>query len=111
MGQAMAKTSLAMGAMNRQMNVTGIQKVAQRYEMESTKMEMRNEIVDDVYDSIFEGNEQEESTIMNQIYDEIGLEYSAAAPTAPSKLRQASPEISDEQVEAFIHRHSHNLKE
>lgn len=34
--------------------------------------------MDDVYDSLFEGNEETESSLMDQIYDEIGLEMTSA---------------------------------
>lgn len=34
--------------------------------------------MDDVYDSLFEGDEETEADVMNQIYDEIGLECANA---------------------------------
>jgi len=33
--------------------------------------------VDDAFDAVFEGDEAEESDIMNQIYDEIGIDMSS----------------------------------
>lgn len=86
MGEAMTKTTVAMGTMNKQMNLPAMQKMASTYEAETAKMEMTSEaskqyvvacnalLVDDVYDSIFEGDEESEANIMGQIYDEIGLE-------------------------------------
>jgi hypothetical protein len=39
----MAKTTAAMGAMNQQMSVGAMQKMASTYEAESSKMEMKSE--------------------------------------------------------------------
>lgn len=102
MSQAMMKTTSAMATMNKQMNIAGMQKLATAYEGESTKAAMGAEIMDDVYDSVFEGNAEEESSVMNQIYDEIGLECARAAPAAPSKAATATRSVSDEQIEDFI---------
>lgn len=43
MGEAMAKTTAAMGTMNSQMNVTNMQKMMGAYEAETAKMEMKTE--------------------------------------------------------------------
>lgn len=105
MNQAMMRTTSAMAVMNKQMNVAGMQKLAAAYEGESTKAAMGAEIMDDVYDSVFEDNAEEESNVMNQIYDEIGLECARAAPAAPaapSKVANATKSVSDEQIEEFI---------
>lgn len=39
--------------------------------------------MDDVYNSLFEGDDQLESSLMEQIYDEIGLERASAVRIAP----------------------------
>ena len=99
MTQAMAKTSMAMGTMNQQMNVGSIQHMANKFETESTKMSIKSEMMDDVYDSVFEGDEEKESDIMNQIYDEIGLDYAQSAPAAPIR---SPAQVSNEQVDEFV---------
>lgn len=99
MAQAMAKTSMAMGTMNQQMNIRTIQQMANTFETESTKMSMKSEMMDEVYDSVFEGDEEKESDIMNQIYDEIGLDYAQSAPAAPIK---SPAQVSDEQVDELV---------
>ncbi len=42
-------------------------------------------IVDDAFESVFEGNEVEESEIMDKIYDEIGIDFTSQV-FSPQKL-------------------------
>lgn len=34
-------------------------------------------LVDETFDSVFEGNEAEESEVMDKLYDEIGIDFSS----------------------------------
>jgi charged multivesicular body protein 2A len=65
-----------MGAMNKRMNLPGIQKIMMDFEKESEIMDMKEEIMNDVMDDVMddEMDEEEESdNIVNQVLDEIGI--------------------------------------
>lgn len=92
-----------MATMNRQLNTRDMQRVAATLEAESAKAAIGEEMMDDVYDAVFEGSEGEaESHVMDQLYDEIGLECAQAAPTTSAKTMAKTESVSDEQIEAFI---------
>lgn len=43
--------------------------------------------MDDAFDAVFEGDEAEESDIMNQIYDEIGIDMSSKVTSQYSDMK------------------------
>ena len=75
MGEAMKGATKAMRAMNRQMNLPGIQRIAMDFERESEMMDMKEEIMNDVMDDVMEteGDEADSDEIVNQVLDEIGI--------------------------------------
>jgi hypothetical protein len=91
MATAMAATTKSLATSNQQMNVKQMQGLMNAYEKESMKMDMGTEmsidqrliyilftfIVDETFDSIFEGDEAEESLVMDKLYDEIGIEFTS----------------------------------
>ena len=51
----------AMAQMNRQMNLTTLQKIMQEFEMQNEKMEMVSEVMGNASDDALEGDEEEET--------------------------------------------------
>ena len=69
-----------MGAMNKGLNLPGIQKIMMEFEKESATMDMKEEMmsdaVDDVMDDDLEDEEEEGDKILKQVLDEIGVDLS-----------------------------------
>jgi len=91
----MMSSTKAMGVMNQQMNMGSMQKLAAAYARESAKAEMTSEMMDETFDDIFEGDDEMEGNVMDQIYDEIGLSISDAAPSAPTNVRTREAAIEE----------------
>lgn len=75
-----------MGSVNAQMNPAQLQQTLQNFEMESSKMDMKEEMMNDTLESILDesGDEEEQDAIVNQVLDEIGIEISGKMAEAPS---------------------------
>ncbi|KAL9250639.1 Mechanosensitive ion channel protein 10-like protein [Drosera capensis] len=86
MGQAMKGVTKAMGKMNRQLNLPGLQKIMQEFERQNEKMELTSEVMGDAIDDALEGDEEEEETdeLVNQVLDEIGINVDQELVHAPS---------------------------
>jgi charged multivesicular body protein 2A len=76
MGDAMKGVTKAMGQMNRQLNLPGLQRIMQEFERQNERMEMVSEVMGDAIDDALEGDEEEEETeeLVNQVLDEIGID-------------------------------------
>ncbi|EHA8592010.1 putative Vacuolar protein sorting-associated protein 2 [Cocos nucifera] len=108
MGEAMKGVTKAMGQMNRQMNIPGLQKIMQEFERQNERMEMVSEVMGDAIDDALEGDEEEEETeeLVNQVLDEIGIDINAelvkaptsavAQPAAGNKVAQAETAGTDD---------------
>ncbi|KAL2586892.1 hypothetical protein AAZV13_13G080800 [Glycine max] len=68
MGEAMKGVTKAMGHMNRQMNLSSLQKILQEFETQNERMELITEVTRDAIDDALEGDEEEEETedLVNQ---------------------------------------------
>lgn len=79
MSDAMRGATKAMVVMNRRMNVPAMQKILQNFEMQSEMMDMKEEMMGDAMDDIFNEDQEEEETddIINQVLDEIGISLSS----------------------------------
>lgn len=86
MAGAMSTASKTMGSVNAQMNPAQLQNTLKNFEMESTKMDMKEEMINETLDSILDesGDEEEQEAIVNQVLDEIGIEVSGRMAEAPS---------------------------
>lgn len=86
MADAMAATGKAMTKMNQAVNIQGIAKMMAEFEKENTKSEMMQEMMGDAMDDALEedGNEEEEELIVNQVLDEIGINFDGEIPDAPA---------------------------
>ncbi|XP_006657579.1 vacuolar protein sorting-associated protein 2 homolog 1-like [Oryza brachyantha] len=87
MGDAMKGVTKAMGQMNRQLNLPGLQRIMMEFERQNERMEMTSEVMGDAIDDALEGDEdQEEETeeLVNQVLDEIGIDVNQELVKAPS---------------------------
>lgn len=94
MMQAMKGATMALGSMNRTMNLPSLQRIAMEFERENDIMEQRQEMMDDVMDDAMDvGAEEEGDEIVEQVLEEIGVDLSQAMGETPSGLQShAVPE-------------------
>ena len=88
MQQAMLNMTRAMIRMNRGINVKAMQDIIRNFEKHTMMMEDKQAMIDDTLDHSMADfdNETEESDIVRQVMDEIGLDL--ALPDAKSKTTQ-----------------------
>ena len=84
MADAMQSTAKAMQKVNKAVSVPTITKMMAEFEKENAKTEMMQEIMGDAIDDALqdEATEEEESRIVNQVLDEIGVSFGSELPEA-----------------------------
>ncbi|KAK5080149.1 ESCRT-III subunit protein did4 [Exophiala xenobiotica] len=95
MMQSMKGATRIIGGMNRTMNLPALSKIAQDFERENDIMEQRQEMMEDaVDDALGDPAEEEESEeTINQILDELGVEFNSKLGETPSGIQSnAAPE-------------------
>ncbi|EDQ90236.1 uncharacterized protein MONBRDRAFT_20615, partial [Monosiga brevicollis MX1] len=85
MAQAMKGVTKAMGRMNAQMNLPGLQQIMMEFEKQSEMMDMKQEIMDDTVDEVLgdEEDDEESEQLVNQVLDELGLNLTGEMASAP----------------------------
>jgi charged multivesicular body protein 2A len=79
MAAAMKGATMALGSMNRTMNLPSLQRIAMEFERESDIMEQRQEMMDDAIDDAMDvGVEEEGDEVVEQVLEEIGVDLSQA---------------------------------
>lgn len=77
--QAMKGATMALGSMNRTMNLPSLQRIAMEFERENDIMEQRQEMMDDAIDDAMDvGIEEEGDEVVEQVLEEIGVDLSQA---------------------------------
>lgn len=85
MMQAMKGATMALGSMNRTMNLPSLQRIAMEFERENDIMEQRQEMMDDAIDDAMDvGLEEEGDEVVEQVLEEIGVDLSQAVGLLPS---------------------------
>ncbi|KAK3692158.1 Snf7-domain-containing protein [Podospora appendiculata] len=88
MMQAMKGATMALGSMNKTMNLPSLQRIAMEFERENDIMEQRQEMMDDAVDDAMDiGEEEEGDEIVDQILEEIGVDLKQSLADAPSGLQ------------------------
>ncbi|KAK5083997.1 ESCRT-III subunit protein did4 [Lithohypha guttulata] len=92
MMQSMKGATKIIGGMNRSMNLPALSKIAQDFERENDIMEQRQEMMEDaVDDALGDPAEEEESEeTINQILDELGVEFNSKLGETPSGIQSAA---------------------
>jgi len=77
--QAMKGATMALGSMNRTMNLPSLQRIAMEFERENDIMEQRQEMMDDAIDDAMDvGLEEEGDEVVEQVLEEIGVDLKQA---------------------------------
>jgi len=75
--QAMKGATMALGSMNKTMNLPSLQRIAMEFERENDIMEQRQEMMDDAIDDAMDvGVEEEGDEVIEQVLEEIGVDLS-----------------------------------
>ncbi|EMR63672.1 putative doa4-independent degradation protein 4 protein [Eutypa lata UCREL1] len=94
MMQAMKGATMALGSMNRSMNLPALQRIAMEFERENDIMEQRQEMMDDAVDDAMDaGLEEEGDEVVEQVLEEIGVDLNQAFGETPTGLQvEKAPE-------------------
>lgn len=77
--QSMKGATSLLGSMNRQMNLPALQRIAMEFERENDIMDQRQEMMDDAIDDVTGIEDEEEGEeVLNQVFDEIGVDLNQA---------------------------------
>ncbi|KAK7408013.1 ESCRT-III subunit protein did4 [Neonectria punicea] len=97
MMQAMKGATMALGSMNRSMNLPALQRIAMEFERENDIMEQRQEIMDDAMDDAMDtGVEEEGDEVVEQVLEEIGIDFNSALGETPSTI--GNPAVSEARI-------------
>lgn len=94
MSDAMKGVTVALGKMNKKMNMPQLTKIMQEFMKENERSELTQEMMGDAIDDAMGSDEtaEEEDRLVNQILDEIGIGSMGDLNAAPSSnLAQANP--------------------
>lgn len=81
--QAMKGATVALGSMNKSMNLPQLQRIAMEFERENDIMDQRQEMMDDVMDDAMDvGVEEEGDEVVEQVLEEIGVDLSQSVSKA-----------------------------
>jgi len=91
MASAMRSTTAAMTKMNQKFNLPELQRIMMEFQRENEKAEMTMEVMGENLDDVMEeeGDEEEQEAIVNQVLDEIGVNFTEQIPDAPSEAPAA----------------------
>eukprot|EP00494_Astrolonche_serrata_P026141 UN26402 len=109
MQTAMTNMSQIMHAISGQINLSELQKSMQPYQMDSEKQELKQEMMNDMMEDAFEVDEDEEDELINQVLDEVGIDFENDMVDAPMKKKNVQKQeetAKDEDLEARLN----NLK-
>ena len=85
--QAMKGATMALGSMNKTMNLPSLQRIAMEFERENDIMEQRQEMMDDAIDDAMDvGLEEEGDEVVERVLEEIGVDLSQAVSRFCSAL-------------------------
>ncbi|RUP44117.1 Snf7-domain-containing protein, partial [Jimgerdemannia flammicorona] len=98
LGNAVKGATKAMTASNKQLNLQKLQNTMMEFERQSTQLDMSEEMMNDTIDGVMddEDDEAEGEDIMNQVFDEIGIELNGKLASAP---RSTLPERHVQEAE------------
>lgn len=86
--QAMKGATMALGSMNKSMNLPQLQRIAMEFERENDIMEQRQEMMDDAVDDAMDvGIEEEGDEVVEQVLEEIGIDLNQAVRLHFSPIR------------------------
>lgn len=86
LASAMATTAKSMSTINKTMNPAAISNTVRQFEQENTKMDMKEELMDEALAGVLDhsDDEAEQDAVVAQVLDELGLETKSKLAAAPS---------------------------
>lgn len=92
MANAMKNVTLAMGQMNRQINLPSLTQIMKEFEIQSTTMEMKDELIQETMENLWDedGEEADIDEIVNQVYDELGIKLESDLVSTPKNNNNKS---------------------
>ncbi|RDB24193.1 Charged multivesicular body protein 2a 2 [Hypsizygus marmoreus] len=108
MADAMRGATRAMAAMNRGLNLPGIQKIMNDFEKESSMMDMKEDMMSEAVDEVMDEEEDEEEEgdkILKEVLDEIGVSLAQQLTDAPTGLAALSSPLTNRQPVALGESH------
>ena len=86
--QAMKGATQALGSMNKQMNLPQLQRIAMEFERENDIMEQRQDVMDESFEDAMDvGVEEEGDEVVDQVLEEIGVDFNQAVSATPPMRR------------------------
>ncbi|XP_022646337.1 charged multivesicular body protein 2b-like isoform X1 [Varroa destructor] len=108
LANTVAGATKAMSGMNDMMNPQQLAKTLGEFRMQSEKMGITEEIINDNLDDILNesGDEEESQNILDKVLDEIGIEIKGKLGEAPGVLSNVpgSSKVSDDDLEKQLER-------
>jgi len=100
MGDAMRGVTQAMKSMNKTLNMPTLNNILKEFEKQNERMDMTTEVMGEVIDDAFAGEDEEEETdeLVNAVLDELGCSIGGQLVDAPA-LKVSAP-ASKEQIKA-----------
>lgn len=92
LAQVMANSAAAMSKVNQQLQPDQIAKQLGAFQAETTKMDMVGGAFEDMFDELFEGEDEEADAIMNQVLEEIALDTGSKLAVLPTTSKAALPD-------------------
>ncbi|KAE9556310.1 hypothetical protein FO519_000493 [Halicephalobus sp. NKZ332] len=105
MTKAMGTAAQTMKAVDKQMPLEKFAADMREFQQTNEKMDMKEEMINDTLDSMFEVDEGEEQAVIDQVLDEIGIEVAGKLPNAPmgtTGLKTANKEVTDADIERML---------
>lgn len=97
--QSMKGATMALGSMNRTMNLPALQRIAMDFERENDIMEQRQEMMDDAIDDAMDtGLEEEGDEVVEQVLEEIGVDLNQKVSTVQNHKRRT---VTDNRILQF----------
>lgn len=85
--QAMKGATVALGSMNKSMNLPQLQRIAMEFERENDIMDQRQEMMDDAIDDAMDvGVEEEGDEVVEQVLEEIGVDLSQSVSLSSDEV-------------------------
>lgn len=88
MSRAMKGACSAMTRMNHALNLPALQRIMQQFAVESERMDMTEEVMEDAVDGVMDadGDEEDEEKVVSQVLDELGITRAGELPDAPGAV-------------------------
>jgi len=96
MQSAMKGVTKAMIRMNKQLKLPKIRKIMMEFMKQNELIEMKQEMTEEHLDMALEGEDDdvEEDRIINQVLDDIGIQFTDAVPMAPDSVPDSGTKVS-----------------